>query len=404
MMEYKFNHVNGGVNAPLGFKTSGVEAQIRYKKKDLALILSEVPAMAAGVFTTNKVKAAPVKITQKNLADGSARAVVVNSGCANACTGEKGLTDARKMAEITAEILGIEPSDVLVASTGVIGQELPMDKITSGIKKAVELLSCNGGHDAALAIMTTDTHPKEAAVQFFLDGRQVTIGGMAKGSGMIHPNMATMLAFITSDINITPEMLDKALRYVADRTFNSVTVDGDTSTNDTAVILANGLAGNKKIESEDENYLIFRSALLEVCTMLAKMIAKDGEGATKLVEVKVLNAPSYEDAKKAAKAVANSNLVKTAIFGEDANWGRIICAIGYSGADINPDVIDIYLGDEKMASGGVGLDFSEERAKKILEKDTVQITINLNSGYAEATVWTCDFSYDYVKINADYRT
>ncbi len=403
-MAQKYTKVDGGITAPLGFKASGVKARIKYDRKDLAIIVSDVPAAAAGVFTANKVKAAPVALSAEHLAGGTAQAIVINSGCANACTGKPGMEDAAAMARAAAECLGIRTDNVVVASTGVIGQRLPMDRIIPGISAAVEAVSREGGRDAAEAIMTTDTVPKEAAVQFILDGRPVTIGGIAKGSGMIYPNMATMLSFLTSDVNIAPQMLKTALKYAADRTFNMVTVDGDTSTNDSLVILANGLAGNSRIEQENDSYHVFRDALLEVCATLAKMIARDGEGATKLVEVRVKNAPSFAEARTVAMAVANSNLVKTAIFGEDANWGRIICAVGYSGVDVDPDRIDIFLGDEKMAENGAGLDFSEERAKEILKRDNVSITIDLHMGEAGATAWTCDFSYDYVKINADYRT
>lgn len=399
-----FKYVDGGVTAAAGFQASGVKARIKYDKKDVAVIYSEVPAAAAGVFTTNKVKAAPVLLSMEHLADGSARAVVVNSGYANACTGDDGMAIAREMAAVTAQGLKIKPSEVIVASTGVIGQQIPMDRLIPGITLAIGALSAAGGGDAAEAIMTTDTVPKEAAVQFQLAGRTVTIGGIAKGSGMINPNMATMLSFLTSDADIAPDMLKKALKYAADRSFNMVTVDGDTSTNDTLVILANGMAGNARIEREDENFAAFRDALLEVCAALAKMIARDGEGATKFVEIQVLNAASFEDGKAVAMAVANSNLVKTAIFGEDANWGRIICAVGYSGVSIDPGKIDIFLGDEKMAENGSGLIFSEDRAKQILQGREVTITIDLHLGETNVTAWTCDFSYDYVKINADYRT
>ena len=403
-MNQEFVHIAGGVTAPSGFKASGVKARIKYDKKDLAVIVSEVPAAAAGVFTTNKVKAAPVLLCAENLADYTAQAVVVNSGCANACTGDLGMEMARQMAAAAALNLGIKPSDVMVASTGVIGQKLPMDRIIPGIALAAGAVSSEGGHDAAEAIMTTDTVPKETAVQFKLGEKMVTIGGIAKGSGMIQPNMATMLAFLTSDVNIDPLLLNKALKFVADRTFNMVTIDGDTSTNDSLVILANGMAGNTRIEQEDVSFRIFQDALAEVCITLVKMIARDGEGATKLVEIRIRNAPSFTDAKAVAKAIANSNLVKTAIFGEDANWGRIICAVGYSGIDINPDRIDIYLGAEKVAENGAGLDFSEDRAKVILQKEHIIITVDLHIGDAAATAWTCDFSFDYVKINASYRT
>jgi len=397
-------YIDGSVTAPLGFKASGVNARIKYDKKDVAIIYSEAPATAAGVFTTNKVKAAPVVLSMEHLADGLAQAVVVNSGYANACTGADGMAIAREMAAATAEGLSIKPDDVIVASTGVIGQQIPMDRLVPGITQAIGELGVDGGDVAAEAIMTTDTIPKKAAVQFQLAGKTMTIGGIAKGSGMINPNMATMLSFVTSDASIAPAMLKKALKYAADRSFNMVTVDGDTSTNDSLVILANGLAGNLRIETEDENFTAFRNALLELCVILAKMIARDGEGATKFIEIKVRQAASFKDGQKVAMAIANSNLVKTAIFGEDANWGRIICAVGYSGVNIDPGKVDIYLGDEKVAAAGSGLSFSEDRTREILQDKEVNITINLHLGDVDVTAWTCDFSYDYVKINADYRT
>ena len=403
-MVHDIQYIEGSITAPQGFRAAGVMARIKYDKKDLALIVSEVPADAAGVFTTNMVKAAPVILSKRHIAGGRTQAVVVNSGCANACTGEDGMAMAMEMACEAAGHLGISPEDVVVASTGVIGDKLPMDRIKAGISEASQVLSSRGGHDAALAIMTTDTVPKEALIQLEIGGRTVTIGGIAKGSGMIRPNMATMLAFVTTDAGITSELLQKALTYVTARTFNMVTVDGDTSTNDSLVVLANGLAGHRAIEREDENFLIFREALEKVCTALARMIARDGEGATKLIEVEVRNAPTFADAREVAMAVANSNLVKTAVFGEDANWGRIICAAGYSGADIDPGRIDIFIGDEKMAQNGTALSFSEERAKEILGREEVKITIDLNHGSEMATAWTCDFSFDYVKINASYRS
>lgn len=396
--------IDGGVTAPKGFLASGVTAHIKKDKKDLAVIYSETPASAAGVFTTNRVKAAPLLVSMQNIADGRAQAVVVNSGNANACTGEQGLQNAQQMVKTAAECLKLQPEDVIVTSTGVIGVQLPMDKITAGIEKAVAELSRDGGHKAAKAIMTTDTVEKEIAVSFKLGEAKVVIGAMAKGSGMIHPNMATMLGFITSDAQICPAMLDKALRQVVNQTFNMITVDGDTSTNDMVVALANGMAGNKMIDTENEDYNTFKEALQYICEHLAKSIARDGEGATKLIEIQVVNAYTEEDAKKAAKAVANSNLVKTAIYGEDANWGRIICAVGYSGANFEPDKIDIYIGDVKTAEQGCALGFSEEKAKEVLMQEEVLIKVDMHVGTASAKAWTCDFSYDYVKINASYRT
>jgi len=395
---------SGGVASPQGFRAAGVKAHIKKDKKDLAVIYSEVPAAVAGVFTTNKVKAAPLLVTMEHIKNGRAQAVVVNAGNANACTGEQGFANAVATAQKAGELLNVDPHDVVVTSTGVIGVQMPMDRVLAGVEKAVGKLGRDGGAKAAKAIMTTDTVPKEVAVEFAVGGKKAVIGAMAKGSGMIHPNMATMLGFITTDAAISPALLEQALKSAVNMTFNMVTVDGDTSTNDMVVALANGLAGNPEIAARDDDYITFRDALIHICTHLAKMIAKDGEGATKLVEVRVVNAASEEDAKKAAKAVANSNLVKTAVFGEDANWGRIICAVGYSGAEFDPAKVDISIGDEKMCEDGTPLDFSEERAKKILERDEVAILVDLKTGTAEATAWTCDFSYDYVKINADYRT
>jgi len=302
----------------------------------------------------------------------------------------------------------LEPTQVIVASTGVIGVPLPMDRVSAGILDAVQQLSAEGGALAARAIMTTDTFPKEVAVQFSMGGRRVTMGAMAKGSGMIHPNMATMLAFVTTDAAIKSSLLQLALRNAAERSFNMITVDGDTSPNDTLVVLANGQAQNPVVSEENQDYQVFSEVLAYVCTRLAKMIARDGEGATKLIEVRVRGARTTEDARGAAKAVAGTNLVKTAVFGEDANWGRVLTAVGYSGATFDPDQVDIWLsssaGTEQMAANGAGLPFSEERAKEILSKDEVVIVIDLKVGENEATAWSCDFSYDYVKINADYRT
>jgi len=403
--ESKFDWVPGGVTAASGFSAGTAFAAIKQvDKRDVAVIHSVVPAAAAGVFTLNKVKAAPVLVTMRNLSTGTAQAVVVNSGNANACNGEQGLRDAQAMAAVTAEVLGIPAEAVLVASTGVIGRKMPMGKILPGIRAAAGQVAPENGSLAAQAIMTTDTFPKEAAVRLELGGKQVTIGAMAKGSGMIHPNMATMLCFITTDAAVAPGCLKQALKYAADRSFNLVTVDGDTSTNDMAVILANGRAGNGVIREEDSDYVNFREALTEVCASLARDIARDGEGATKLIIVEVLGAATEKDARQAAKAVAGSSLVKAAVFGRDANWGRIICAAGYSGADFDPEKVDIFLGDEQVARDGGSIDFSEERALEILKKDTVKITLNLNSGACGATAWGCDLSYDYIKINADYRT
>jgi glutamate N-acetyltransferase/amino-acid N-acetyltransferase len=401
----RFDCIPGGVTAAAGFSAGTAFAGIKQAdKRDVAIIYSDIPASAAGVFTLNKVKAAPVLLTMQNLSNGTARAVVVNSGNANACNGEQGLTDAQAMAAVTAEALGITAEDVLVASTGVIGRKMPMEKVLPGIRAAAAQIAPDNGSLAARAIMTTDTFPKEAAVRLELGGKPVTIGAMAKGSGMIHPNMATMLCFITTDAAVEPGCLNQALKYAADRSFNLVTVDGDTSTNDMAVILANGMAGNEVIREENSDYARFRDALTEVCVSLAKDIARDGEGATKLITVEVTGAATEKDARLVARAVAGSNLVKAAVFGRDANWGRIICAAGYSGAGFDPEKVDIFLGDEQVASQGGSIDFSEEHALEILGKDAVTITLDLNSGDCSATAWGCDLSYDYVKINADYRT
>ncbi|MDQ0285442.1 glutamate N-acetyltransferase/amino-acid N-acetyltransferase [Desulfofundulus luciae] len=396
---------SGGVTAPQGFLAAGVAAGVKYKgRRDIALIFSEVPARAAGVFTTNLVKGAPVLVTMERISRGRARAVVVNSGNANTCNGEQGIRDARAMAQETARVLNIPEEDVLVASTGVIGQPMPMDRILPGIAAAARELSSGGGAAAAEAIMTTDTEPKETALSITLSGHTVTIGGMAKGSGMIHPSMATMLCFITTDAAVSAPCLQEMLRHAVDRSFNMISVDGDTSTNDMVLVLANGRAGNPEITAENEDYHLLRDALTEVCTRLARAVARDGEGATKLLEVKVINAASEKDARLAARAVVASNLVKAAIYGQDANWGRIICAAGYSGAHFDPDRVDIYLGDIMVARDGVALPFDEEAASSMLAGREVRVLVDLKSGEYEATAWGCDLTGEYVNINASYRT
>jgi len=403
----KFEYITGGgITTPSGFSAGVAEAGIKKAGRyDLALVASRVPAAAAGVFTTNRFSAAPVRVSAEHLKKGKAHGFVVNSGCANACTGEAGFSDARTMAAAAADVIGCQAREFLVASTGVIGIPLPMEKVLKGIKKAGENLSPSAGKLAAQAIMTTDTFPKEVAVGFELDGKKVTMGAMAKGSGMIHPNMATLLGFITTDAAITPQCLQKALTSANDGSFNMVSVDGDTSTNDSLIVLANGLAGNRTIDNENNgDFRTFVQALNVVCVELAKMIARDGEGATKLMEVQVVNAPSLEDARKAARSIAASNLVKAALFGEDANWGRIVCALGYSGAEFDPDLVDVCLGDLAVAKNGGGLMFDEGRALKILQEKTVVIKVDLKSGPAAATAWGCDLTYDYVKINGAYRT
>lgn len=397
--------ISGGVTAPQGFLAAGVAAGIRKRgKKDVALVYSEVPATCAAVYTTNKFKAAPLKVTEQHLTNGIAQAMVINSGIANACMGKEGMDSAKKMAEIAAQALKIKTEDVVVASTGLIGAPLPMDAIERGIKGATVALAVEGGADASEAIMTTDLVKKEVAVQLELGGKVVTIGAMAKGSGMIHPNMATMLGFITTDGAVEAKCLQKILKETVNSSFNMISVDGDTSTNDMVVIMANGLAQNPVITVDGEHYEEFKAAVNEVCIILAKLIAQDGEGATKLIEVQVRGALSLEDARKAALAICSSNLVKAAIFGEDANWGRIITALGYSGAEVDSDKVDVYLGDLLMAENGTGLSFDEDKASLILKEKEIILAVDLKLGDYEAKSWGCDLSYDYVKINAAYRT
>lgn len=398
--------VEGGITAPQGFLAQGVSAQIKYQdRRDVAVIYSALPCQAAAVCTTNVVHAACVDICKKHLENGLAQAIVVNSGNANACTGNQGFEDSIAVAAYAAELLKIEPHDVLVAHTGVIGVQLPLDRVLAGVKTAVASLSPEGSANAAVSIMTTDLVKKEIAVQFELQGKIVTIGAIAKGSGMIHPNMATMLAFITTDASIDSRCLNLALKSSADLSYNMISVDRDTSTNDMAAILANGLAANPIITDENSaDYQAFKAALDYVNTSLAKKIARDGEGANHLMEVQVLNAPDPVTARIIARSITGSNLTKAAIFGHDANWGRILAAAGYSGADFDPNRVDIYLGREKMAENGMGLQFSEAKARQELEKENVTIVLDLKQGDAAATAWGCDLSYDYVKINADYRT
>lgn len=396
--------IDGGVTAPQGFVAAGVHAGIKRKRKDVCLLVSESVAAVAGTFTQNRVKAAPLLLTQKHIADGRARAIVVNSGNANACNGEHGARDALRMAELTAEQLGIDPSDVLVGSTGVIGERLNMSVLEAGIRNAARHLDADGWQDAAEAIMTTDTRPKSRAVEFTVHQRRVRLGGMAKGSGMIHPNMATMLAFLTTDVAVEPGYLQSALSRAVDVSFNMISVDGDTSTNDMALILANGAAGNTELTAEDPEAVYFEEALQSICIQLAKDIVRDGEGATKLVEVRVRGAGSQEAARQVARGVSTSNLVKTAIYGEDANWGRILCAAGYSGGEFNPEEVDIYLGDLQVATKGSACGFDEAKASEILREPEVVISLSLGDGPYEAVAWTCDMTYEYVKINASYRS
>lgn len=405
--------IDGGVTSPKGFKAAGTRAGIREGKtnKDMAMLYSEVPAVAAGTFTKNVVKAAPV-LWDKKLVEtvGRAQAVVVNSGIANACTGDAGYEDVKKTAELAGQALGIDGSQVLVASTGVIGFTLPMDVIAAGIDKLKDILSDSreAAIDAATAILTTDTHKKEIAYEFEVGGKKAYIGAMCKGSGMIHPNMGTMLGFITTDVAIDGALLSKALKSTIDDTFNMVSVDGDTSTNDTVVVLANGLAGNEMITEENADYETFKEVLNAVNTFLAKQIAEDGEGATRLFQVDVVGAPDKETAKVLAKSIVTSNLTKCAIYGKDANWGRILCAMGYSGAQFDPYKVDIMIssekGEMKLVENGKATAFDEEKATEILSPDVVIATADIKLGDAKATAWGCDLTYDYVKINADYRS
>ena len=401
--------ITGGVCAAKGFTAGGIHCGIRknHTKKDLAMVLSSVPASAAAVYTTNLVKGAPLTVTKEHLANGKARAVICNSGNANTCNAD-GIEIAEAMCAETAKALGIEASDVIVASTGVIGQSLDLTPIKAALPALASSLSETGGDDAAAAIMTTDTVDKQAAVEFTLGGKTCRLGGMAKGSGMIHPNMATMLVFITTDAAISPDMLRKALSSDVQETFNMVSVDGDTSTNDMVTLLANGLAGNEEITAEGPDFTLFMKALNTVTMALCRMIAGDGEGATRLLECIVTGAPSREIARVTAKSVICSSLVKAAMFGADANWGRILCAIGYSGAAVDVGKIDVSFrsakGEIPVCKNGAGIPFSEEKAKEILLEKEIDILVGLNDGPETATAWGCDLTYDYVKINGDYRT
>ena len=401
--------VDWGVCASAGFKAYGVHCGIRKNKtkKDLSLIFSDVPADAAAVFTTNLVKGAPLLVTKEHLKDGKAQAIICNSGNANTCNAN-GIEIAEETCKLIADELHINEKDVIVGSTGVIGQPMSIEPFKSGIPALVAGLTPEGSQDAALGIMTTDTKLKEIAFEFEIDGKPCHIGGIAKGSGMIHPNMATMLVYITSDVNIDSGLLQKALSNTVADTFNMISVDGDTSTNDTVAIMANGMAGNTRITEENADYNIFQSALNELMVYLCRKIAKDGEGATKLLECKVSGATTKEIAKTVAKSVICSSLVKAAMFGSDANWGRVLCAIGYSGADVDVKKVDVSFksakGSIEVCKNGAGVPFSEEIAKEILLEDEIEILVSLNSGDAAATAYGCDLTYDYVKINGDYRT
>ena len=392
--------IEGGITCVPGIRATGVASGIKATgAKDLVVIVCDEIATSAGTFTSNKVKSAPVLVSMERIKSGKAQAIVANSGNANACTGEQGLQDARRMAEITASELKIGPELVLVASTGKIGRPMPMDKVESGIKLAIPQLSDTGGHEAAQAIMTTDTFSKEAAVEFDIQGKKAHIGGMVKGAGMINPNMATMLCFMTTDVCIDQSLLQKALKTAVDRSFNMVCVDGDMSTNDTVIILANGKAGNNKIDKHNDDYNIFLDALTYSTTKLAKMIAKDGEGATKFIELQIKGAKTEQDARISAHAISRSPLLKCALFGEDPNWGRIMSSLGSSGIDMDQNAVDIWFDELKVVENGITTGFKEESAKNVLKKSEYNITIDLKVGKAQATLWTCDLSYDYVKIN-----
>ncbi len=403
--------ISGGVTAAKGFRAAGVHAGVKAgssaDKNDLAMILCDTEASAAGVYTMNRVKAAPIYVTMEHLENGSARGIIANSGNANACA-PLGHENAVKMCEAAASATGLRPEDFIVCSTGVIGQTLNVSVIENACPTLASLLSRDGSGDAAAAIMTTDTKKKEIAVSFELGGKEVRLGGIAKGSGMIHPNMGTMLCFLTTDCAISPDVLQDALYEVTKVTFNRVSVDGDTSTNDTCCILASGAAENQLIDWKSEDYDVFYGALKFVCTELAKKIAGDGEGATKLVTCTVSGSRSDEAAEKLAMEVIRSSLVKAAMFGADANWGRVLCAMGYSKAPFRPECVDVSFasaaGSIAVCKAGEGLEFDEELAKKVLSQDEVEIQVNVNEGEHAVTAWGCDLTYDYVKINGDYRT
>lgn len=401
--------IEGGVTAAQGFVAGGIHCGVRKNKSkpDLAMIYSEKPCAAAAVYTQNLVKGAPILVTQKNIADGAAKAVICNSGNANTCNAD-GEEKAQAMCDLTAQALGIAPQDVVVASTGVIGQVLPIEPIAAGIPELVKALSADGSHAAATAIMTTDTIAKEAAAEVEIGGKTVKVGGISKGSGMIHPNMATMLCFVTTDCAISPAMLDKAIHQVTEKTFNMISVDGDTSTNDTFAILANGAAGNPEITAPGPDYDAFAEALEAVCRQLSKLMAGDGEGATKLLVCRVDGAMDLAMARTVAKSVICSTLFKAAMFGADANWGRVLCAIGYSGAAVDVNKIDVSFrsakGQVDVCQNGAGIPFSEEKASQVLSEHEIEILVHLHLGEASAEAYGCDLTYDYVKINGDYRT
>ncbi len=426
-MQSKIKFIEGGVTAAQGFTANGILCHIKSSRKtnDTALIYSEKPCAASGVFTQNRVKAESVKLTKKNIANGRIQAVIANSGNANCCTGEQGAKVAYKMACLAGNVLNVNPDDVVVCSTGVIGAQLPVEKIEAKIDELAKGLSKKGHEEARIAIMTTDTKYKECAVEFVLDGKTCHIGTMCKGSGMIHINLGTMLSFITTDVAISPKMIDKALRESVKGTYNCVSIDGDTSTNDTLVLLANGMAGNKEITEENDDYKIFLAALNKMNKIMAMKIAADGEGATRLVQCTVNGAKTVEAARGLAKEVISSSLVKAAMYGSDANFGRFLCAMGYSGIDFTPEKTSIWFTSKGNAKryfedyenfdvhgensvlvykDGVPENFDEEKAKKIMSEEAVEILVQCGDGNCSGTAWGCDLTYDYVKINGDYRT
>lgn len=394
-----------GVTFAKGFTAAGVKAGIKKSGNlDVAVIYTKTQAVVAGTFTQNKVAAAPVYVSKEVVATGTAHAIVANAGCANACTGQQGLDDAHKMAQIAADELGVNADDVIVGSTGVIGVNLPMDKLEAGIKDAVANLSADGSGNAGRAIITTDTHSKSVTCEFELSGKTVRMGAIAKGSGMIRPNMATMLCYITTDIAIDQALLQKAVSGCVEKSFNMISVDGDMSTNDMVIVLANGEANNAKITEENADYQIFFDKLMMLCTELAKQIAADGEGASKFLTINVKGAKSFADAKTVGMAIANSPLVKTAFFGEDPNWGRVICAVGYSGADMVPEKTVVKFGGITIFANGTGATYDEKALAHVMKQKDIVIDIELNMGQEDATVWSCDLSYEYVKINGEYHT
>lgn len=406
MKEKKVKYIaDGTIVTPKGFQAAGVHAGLRYTKKDLGVIVCDVPASCAAVYTQNVFQAAPLQVTKQSIAvENKLQAVIVNSAYANACTGEQGLKDAYEMRKLCAETFGLHEHLVAVASTGVIGERLPIEKIRASIPKLKPTAEWDGAVDFQTAILTTDLVMKKTCYETIVDGRVVTVAGAAKGSGMIHPNMATMLAFITTDANIPSDVLQDALRSITNVSFNQITVDGETSTNDMVIVMASGLAGNEPLSPQHPDWANFYEALRQTCEHLAKQIARDGEGATKLIEARVKGARTDEEAKWAAKHIVGSNLVKTAVYGADANWGRIIGAIGHSGAYINPDCVDVWIGSIQMLKQSQPVPFSEEEAKATLMEDVVVITVDLHLGEGEGIAWGCDLTYDYIKINASYRT